>query len=200
MGLTYITARAANPARPRKSARLKFLVDAGAAYSIVPEPVLKRLGIQPRTVRRFILADGKEIRRRMGGALFLYKGEEGLSPVIFGEKGDSHLLGVVSLEALGLVFDPFRRELRPLPLVLGSADKICQVLNNCYLVGNLPIRFLLRGAEQCVVSSHTSQKKRKGVAPLGLPPQTRSEAGAYSGIALLTWSRVISSFSSPALP
>ena len=119
MGLTYISARVANPAQPRKSARVRFLVDSGAAYSIVPEPLLKRLGIKPRTVRRFILADGKEIKRRMGGALFLYKGEEGLSPVIFGEEGDSPLFGVVSLEALGFIFDPFRRELRPLPMVLG---------------------------------------------------------------------------------
>jgi hypothetical protein len=29
------------------------------------------------------------------------------------------LLGTVSLEALGLLSDPIRRELRPLPLVLG---------------------------------------------------------------------------------
>lgn len=55
----------------------------------------------------------------MGNALFFYKGEEGASPVIFGEEGDSTLLGVVTLEALGLILDPFRRELRPLPLVLG---------------------------------------------------------------------------------
>jgi hypothetical protein len=44
---------------------------------------------------------------------------EGASPVIFGEKGDSTLLGMVSLEALGYILDPLRRELRPLPMVLG---------------------------------------------------------------------------------
>ena len=98
---------------------MKLLVDSGAAYSIVPEPVLKRLGIKPRTARRFILADGTEIRRRMGAAIFFYKREEGVSPVIFGEKDDSPLLGIVTLEALGFIFDPFRRELRPLPMVLG---------------------------------------------------------------------------------
>lgn len=121
VGLTYLFAGIANPARPGKSSRLKFLVDSGAAYSIVPGTVLNRLGIKPRTKRTFILADGTEIKRKMASALFLYQGEEGASPVIFGEKGDSTLLGVVSLEALGVFLDPLRRELRPLPLILGSA-------------------------------------------------------------------------------
>ena len=119
MGLTYLNMGVANPARPGKRARLKFLIDSGAAYSIVPERVLKRLGIESRRSRSFILADGTEIRRRMGNALFFYKGEEAASVIIFGEQGDSTLLGVATLEMLGFVLDPFRRELRPLPLVLG---------------------------------------------------------------------------------
>ena len=42
----------------------------------------------------------------------------GLTSVIFGDGEDSTLLGTVTLEALGFVLDPFKRELRPLPLVL----------------------------------------------------------------------------------
>ncbi len=120
MGLTYIQATIANPARPKKGARLKFLVDSGAAYSLVPTAVLRRLGIKPRTKRTFILADGTSVERRMGHALFRYDGQEGASPVIFGEKGDSILLGTVSFGALGLILDPIRRKLRPLPMVLGE--------------------------------------------------------------------------------
>jgi hypothetical protein len=41
------------------------------------------------------------------------------APVIFGEKGDSALLGTVSLKALGLLPRSIRRELRTLPMVLG---------------------------------------------------------------------------------
>lgn len=37
----------------------------------------------------------------------------------FGEEGDSVLLGSVSLESLGLILDPLKRLLRPLPMVLG---------------------------------------------------------------------------------
>lgn len=115
MGITTIWVRIANAARPRKTLRLRVFVDSGAAYSVVPEPVLRKLGIKPVTVRHFSLADGTEIKRRMGGALFLYDGAKGISPVIFGEKGDSPVLGVVSLEALGFILDPLRRELRPMP-------------------------------------------------------------------------------------
>ena len=120
MGLTYIRASIANPARPRRSARLKFLVDSGAPYSVVPAAVLRRLGIKPGTSKSFILADGTEVKRSLGQALFRLNGEEAASPVIFGAAGDSVLLGSVSLEALGLMLDPLKRELRPLPMMLAS--------------------------------------------------------------------------------
>ena len=44
--------------------------------------------------------------------------EIGASPVIFGDKEDIYLLGVVTLESLGLILDPIRRELKPLPMLL----------------------------------------------------------------------------------
>jgi predicted aspartyl protease len=118
MGLTYIRASIANPARPRRSVRLKFLVDSGALYSVVPASVLRRLGIKPGKSKSFILADGTEVKRSLGQALFRLDGDEAASPVIFGEAGDSVLLGSLSLEALGLMLDPLKRELRPLPMML----------------------------------------------------------------------------------
>jgi aspartyl protease family protein len=123
MGLTHIQARVANPARPRRSARLKFLVDSGAQYSVVPKRVLRRLGIRPGKTKSFILADGTEIKRSLGQALFRMNGEEGASPVIFGEENDSILLGSISLEALGFILDPFKRELRPLPMLLAPVAR-----------------------------------------------------------------------------
>jgi len=65
------------------------------------------------------LADGTVITRKIGNALFSLEYTEGASPVIFGEKGDTPLLGMITLEALGYILDPLRRELRPLPMVLG---------------------------------------------------------------------------------
>ncbi len=46
-------------------------------------------------------------------------GEDAHSPVILGELGDEPLLGVVTLEILGLVLDPFQRKLRAMKLRLG---------------------------------------------------------------------------------
>jgi len=123
MGLTHIDVIVANPGKPRKATRLRFLVDSGAIYSVVPGSVLRRLGIKPRTTRSFILADGTSIKRRVGQALFRFNKHEGASPVIFGQKGDSILLGSVSLEALGFILDPFKRELRPLPMLLAGRQQ-----------------------------------------------------------------------------
>lgn len=120
IGLTYIKATIANPRRPKRTARVRFLVDSGAAYSVVPAPVLTRLGIKPTRGKSFILADGSEVKRRLGETVFRLNGEQGASPVIFGEKGDSILLGSVSLQVLGLLLDPFKLELRPLPMLLAA--------------------------------------------------------------------------------
>jgi predicted aspartyl protease len=119
VGLTHVTATILNPARPRKGTRLSLLVDSGATYSLVPGATLRRLGIKPHSVQTFTLADGSQLRRRIGDAIFVIDGKRGASPVIFGQPGDSALLGTVSLEALGLMLDPIRRTLRPLPMVLG---------------------------------------------------------------------------------
>jgi len=53
-------------------------------------------------------------------ALFKYGEKMGGADVIFGEEDDSTLLGAFTLEALGLALDPFKRELRPLPMILGG--------------------------------------------------------------------------------
>jgi len=55
---------------------------------------------------------------KKGGALFKYGDRIGVADVIFGEEGDSVLLGAFTLEALGLALRPLRRELEPLPMVL----------------------------------------------------------------------------------
>jgi len=66
MGLTYVSVSIANPLKPRKSVKLKMLVDSGAAYSVVPRTVREKLGIKPRTKRSFILGDGTDVERRLG--------------------------------------------------------------------------------------------------------------------------------------
>ena len=120
MGLTVLEVEVGNPANPEVTEKLEFLVDSGAIYSVVPTPILERLEIKPLADQEFRLADGTKIVRKKGIALFKYKDKIGGADVVFGEEGDSVLLGAFTLEALGLALDPLKRELKPLPMILAS--------------------------------------------------------------------------------
>jgi len=118
MGLTFVTVKVGNPADPSRTLDEQFLVDSGAIYSLVPRTDLAQIGIEPHSRRSFILANGERVEREIGSAIFEYQGQRGDSLVIFGEQGDSPLLGATTLEGFGLILDPFRRELKPLPMLL----------------------------------------------------------------------------------
>lgn len=118
MGVTFVKVKVANPADPSRAVEEQFLVDSGAVYSLVPRTDLERIGIEPHSRRSFILANGEQVEQEIGSAIFEYQGQRGDSLVIFGEEGDSPLLGATTLEGFGLVLDPFRRELKPLPMLL----------------------------------------------------------------------------------
>lgn len=118
MGLTVLELEVGNPANPDVTEKLEFLIDSGAVYSVVPIPILEKLGIKPLAEQAFRLADGSKIVRKKGVALFRHGDQVGGADVIFGEEGDSVLLGAFTLEALGLALDPLRRELKPLPMIL----------------------------------------------------------------------------------
>ncbi len=120
MGLTDLRVRVASVSDPGRAEDVTMLLDTGALYSVVPSVVLGRLGVAPDRVERFTLADGRTIRRRLGMALFQIAGRRAASTVIFGRPGDSALLGAVTLEELGLMLDPLRRDLKPLHLRLGA--------------------------------------------------------------------------------
>ena len=123
MGLTFLELEIANPANPAVMEKVDFLIDSGAIYSVVPTAILERLGIQPLVTQEFRLANGTKVLRKKGGALFKYGDRIGVADVIFGEEGDSILLGAFTLEALGLSLDPLRRELKQLPILLGAVPR-----------------------------------------------------------------------------
>jgi predicted aspartyl protease len=120
MGLTTLQIELANFRKSGKWESIELLVDSGAIYSVIPATVLRRLDVRSEGKEEFVLADGSRIIRRKGIAKFRYQGRVGGSDVIFGEPGDSTLLGALTLEALGLSLDPLRRELKQLPMILGG--------------------------------------------------------------------------------
>ena len=111
MGITKVNLKIRNVEGSSKFFEGEFLVDSGASFTVVPASELKKLGIKPQGEERFVLADGKVITRKVGNAMYLYKDIERAAPVLFGEKDDNLLLGVFTLEALGLSLDPLKRQL-----------------------------------------------------------------------------------------
>ena len=120
MGLSVLEIEVGNPSSPDATRALEFLIDSGAIYSVVPEVVLRELGIKPLAEQEFRLADGSTITRKKGAALFRYGEAVGGADVLFGDEGDCQLFGELTLTALGLALDPLKRELRPLPMILAG--------------------------------------------------------------------------------
>src|SRR6185312_17427629 len=118
MGMTHVDIVVANVSEPDAGEKIRFLVDSGATYSIVPAEVLVRLGFKPLNEQVFKLANGDLISRKKGAAVFRLGTRIGAAHVVFGEAGDSNLLGTVTLAALGLSLDPLKGELNELPMLL----------------------------------------------------------------------------------
>jgi predicted aspartyl protease len=118
MGLTTSKVEVGNPATPEIFETVEFLVDSGPIYSVVPSPILQKLGMKPLTQEEFRLANGETIVRKKVVAPFKYEKRIGGADVIFGEAGDITLLGAFTLEAPGLALDPLKRELKPIPMML----------------------------------------------------------------------------------
>jgi predicted aspartyl protease len=121
MGLTSVIVELSSVLEPEQSVQLECLVDSGAVHTVAPRAILEGLGIKPYTTDSYSMANGEIIQRQRGPAVFHYAGRIGFADVIFGEPGDSTLLGAVTLEALGLALDPIRRELKPMPMILGGS-------------------------------------------------------------------------------
>ena len=125
MGKTFVKMKVSNPARPKKFATHEFLVESGAVYSVLPAAELKKIGIKPVREEEFLLANGETVKKGVGNALFEYQGKIGAAPVILGDEG-VYLLGATTLEAVGLMLDPLRRELKPAPMVLMAVPSVCR--------------------------------------------------------------------------
>lgn len=115
MGITYIDGWVRGPLGERK---VRFLVDSGATYTVLPEEIWKSIGLKPIREHEFMLADGTTIKRKISECYISLPQGEAHTPVVLGEADDHPLLGVVTLEILGLVFNPFKRTLQPMRMLL----------------------------------------------------------------------------------
>lgn len=116
MGITYIDGILTGSNGVQRTVR--FLVDNGATYSLLPHDDWKFLGLTSKRNATFTLADGTPIERNISECHIQLPQGDGHTPVVLGEPGDEALLGVVTLEILGLVLNPFDRTLRPMRMLL----------------------------------------------------------------------------------
>ena len=116
MGFTHIDGVLTGPTG--KQATVRFLVDSGATYTLAPHDVWKSLDLVPKRTVTFSLADGTAISRVVSECHITLPQGDAHTPVILGEPGDEALLGVVTLENLGLVLHPFKRTLEPMRMML----------------------------------------------------------------------------------
>lgn len=111
VGVTYVDGTVSGP--KGESVSVKFLVDSGAKYSLLPYKVWTSLGLEAKKTQGFQLADGSVIHRGMSECHVAFEFGDGHTPVILGDPDDAvPLLGVITLEQFGLMLDPVSRSLR----------------------------------------------------------------------------------------
>jgi predicted aspartyl protease len=109
MGHVYVDAEVF----ARHRTRVRFLADTGATYTIVPTTVARAAGASPLPTRFAVsLADGS--RRRLRACTMGIQIERRTAPMTaLLLPGGEPLLGVETLEALGLRVNPVSRRLEP---------------------------------------------------------------------------------------
>ena len=114
MGLTHVAVRLFN-SHSQDTYEADFLVDTGATDSMVPACELVRIGIKPNHKKTYELANGELAKYDVGYAEFSFMDETIVSRVIFGPDNAEPILGVLALEAVGVVVDPTSQKLKKLP-------------------------------------------------------------------------------------
>ena len=97
---------------------MRFLVDSGAIYSVLPEETWRALRLKAERQVKFTLADDTRIERGVSECRFELRGEAATSPVVLGEEHDGPLVGAVTLATLGFMLNPLTRETRPMRMAL----------------------------------------------------------------------------------
>lgn len=116
------TIKIGDPRRPLKWQSIQLSLQPGNIYTIIPAPVLNRIGIRQYIEDKFLMPDGSTVKRRKGVAKFRYMKKIGGSDVIFGQPGDPTLIGELTLASLGLELDRNTGELQPLRMILAPVS------------------------------------------------------------------------------
>jgi aspartyl protease family protein len=123
MGHVYVDATVT----AKRKEKIRFLVDTGATYSLVPPDLARRIGMKPSQLQEKVhLATGKTVKVPTALGQIRIDGRETVTVFWIGPCAEP-LLGVEALEAVGLAVDPRTGTLkptRPYATRLGSVGRV----------------------------------------------------------------------------
>ena len=108
----------ANPSECGLRVELEFVVDAGVIYTVISKSVAERLRLKETGRRKFKIANGDIVEYPVSEAYIIINGEGVTSVVAIADEKTPLLLGVTTLELLGLKVDPVTGKLTPLELMI----------------------------------------------------------------------------------
>ncbi len=99
------------------------MVDTGASDTVLPQDVLRQLGITPVDRFTYSLADETIVEYDVGETRVRLYGRERTTLVVFGPESTGPLLGATTLQLFNLAVDPTRERLMPVPALLKQKVK-----------------------------------------------------------------------------
>ena len=112
MGHTTAAVKICSPQDGTKCVETELIVDTGITYTWIRRERLEAIGVKPSKARKFRTIEGRTIEREVGEAVIECLGERAMSIVVFAERDDAEVMGVVALESLALEVDPVTRQLK----------------------------------------------------------------------------------------
>ena len=106
MGATYVTVTVRNLAEPELAWEGEFLVDAHVHHSRIPRKHLTAIGVEPKGVRHFELADGTDMTFDVGFTRLDFMDEQAPVTVLFCDDDAEPVLGRIAMTSAALRFDP----------------------------------------------------------------------------------------------
>ena len=126
MGSFSAKLRVWNPVSPEKAEEIEAPVDTGAAFSWIHRERLERMGAVVLRRMGFRAIDGSIIERDTAAVWVASNGFTGPDIVVMAERKDMEVIGVHTIEGLGLAADPVQKKLIPtvMPALASTVGKV----------------------------------------------------------------------------
>lgn len=118
MGHVRVRGVVANPSKRGLKREAEFIADTGAIYTVIPRSIAEELELEITDKRRFKIASGEVVEYPVSEAHIDVEGKGVTSLVAIASEKTPTLLGVTTLELLGLQVDPVAGKLVPLELMI----------------------------------------------------------------------------------